>query len=211
MTAIETRIPLAHAEAVAAEIIDLLSPFADRIEIAGSVRRRKAFVSDIELVAIPLIDRRATDLFDTEFTEFDLLNQVCDRLLADHVLEQRLDINGRPRWGQRAKLMRYRDTPVDLFAVLPPAQWGLIYTIRTGPAEFNLQLVTAKSRGGLLPDHLMVRDGALYRHIAGADIPSDREVRKRYPQAWLTLVPTPEEADLFAAIGLEWIAPEDRR
>jgi DNA polymerase/3'-5' exonuclease PolX len=48
------RIPLARARIIAGEIVDLLTPVCERIEVAGSVRREKATVGDnIEIVCVP--------------------------------------------------------------------------------------------------------------------------------------------------------------
>jgi DNA polymerase/3'-5' exonuclease PolX len=41
------------AQPIADRVRDLLAPHCDRIEIAGSIRRQKADVGDIEIVAIP--------------------------------------------------------------------------------------------------------------------------------------------------------------
>jgi DNA polymerase/3'-5' exonuclease PolX len=49
----KTQRPLPEAERVAAAIVADLAPFCARIQVAGSVRRRKEVVGDIELVAIP--------------------------------------------------------------------------------------------------------------------------------------------------------------
>jgi DNA polymerase/3'-5' exonuclease PolX len=49
----KTQRPLPDAERIAAAIVADLAPYCDRIQVAGSVRRRKEFVGDIELVAIP--------------------------------------------------------------------------------------------------------------------------------------------------------------
>jgi len=48
---------LASAEKLAAKILSELAPFCERIEIAGSIRRRRPFVNDIDLVALPLADQ----------------------------------------------------------------------------------------------------------------------------------------------------------
>ncbi|HEX2516441.1 MAG TPA: hypothetical protein VH257_17170, partial [Chloroflexota bacterium] len=79
------------------------------------------------------------------------------------------------------------ELPLDLFAVTGPAQWGVILTVRTGPGAFSTRLVTARRYGGGMPEGFRVRDGALW----------DGE----------RLVATPEEADLFAALGLPWLPP----
>ena len=52
------------------------------------------------------------------------------------------------------------------------------------------KIVTQKSKGGLCPDDLIFRDGRIWR----AD----------------TALSTPEEADVFLCLGLEWIDPWKR-
>lgn len=44
---------LAQADKFAAKILEGLSPFCERIEIAGSIRRRRENVNDIDIVALP--------------------------------------------------------------------------------------------------------------------------------------------------------------
>src|SRR5438105_60329 len=44
---------LAEAERIAAAIVADLAPSCARIQVAGSVRRRKELVGDIEIVAVP--------------------------------------------------------------------------------------------------------------------------------------------------------------
>jgi DNA polymerase/3'-5' exonuclease PolX len=56
--------PLAEIEPVARELVELLRPVTTRIEIAGSIRRRKPTCSDIEIVCEPLIGQEpAGDVF----------------------------------------------------------------------------------------------------------------------------------------------------
>jgi DNA polymerase (family 10) len=45
--------PLAQADRIAAKIVEALSPFCERIEVAGSIRRRRAMVGDVDVVALP--------------------------------------------------------------------------------------------------------------------------------------------------------------
>ncbi len=56
------------AYSIAERVMKLLKPFCDRIEIAGSLRREKEEVKDIEIVAIPKSNRegwiRLEDLLD---------------------------------------------------------------------------------------------------------------------------------------------------
>ncbi len=47
------RRPLAEGEAIASALVADLEPYCARIQVAGSIRRRKEMVGDIEIVAIP--------------------------------------------------------------------------------------------------------------------------------------------------------------
>jgi DNA polymerase/3'-5' exonuclease PolX len=175
----------------ATEVVDLLRPACERIEIAGSLRRGKADVKDIELLAVPVLESRTVDLFGTqEYTA--PLDALCDRLVSVGILEYRLDKLGRRAWGARFKRALYQGVALDLFVCRPPAQWGVLLAIRTGPAEFSHRLVTQQRFGGLLPNYWSVKDGALH-DADGA------------------LVETHEERDLFAAIGVEYVEPGARR
>ncbi len=44
---------LERAQRVAREVIERLSPYCQKIEVAGSVRRKKPTVNDIDFVLIP--------------------------------------------------------------------------------------------------------------------------------------------------------------
>lgn len=212
MSATKQRITYTRAEAIAADITALLWPFVEQIEIAGSIRRRKPVVSDIELVCIPRIARTSTDLFGTVFTETDALHDACEQLMARGILAHRFDKNGRRSFGERYKRLLHVESGIalDLFCVKPPAQWGVVFAIRTGSAEFTQRFVTSALIGGALPAYMLVRDGCLYRHMQGADLPVDSEARRKYPAAWLVEVPTPTEREFFDAIGMDWVEPEAR-
>jgi DNA polymerase (family 10) len=49
-------LPLAEAVAIAHEVADHLSPIAQRVMIAGSIRRHKPTVGDIDIVVLPKAD-----------------------------------------------------------------------------------------------------------------------------------------------------------
>lgn len=183
-------IRLVEAEDIALDLVARLEPACERIEIAGSIRRGKAWVTDIEIVAIPKMETVARDLFGNPVRRRDLLSDTCGMLRDAGVLADRLDVQGRPAWDAKYKRMLYRGVAVDLFAATPD-NWGLILLLRTGPAEFNRRLVSSKSFGGYLPFGFMVNDGSLW-------IGSER-------------VPTPEERDVFNLINLPWMEPEERR
>ena len=188
------RIPLAEAERIAAELVEMLRPACERIEIAGSIRRRKADVGDIELLAIPRI-MPVRNLLGEPAASIDKLDLLCRELVRGGVLTAR-GANGRSALGPRYKRLAYQGFPVDLFSVLPPAQFGVLFLIRTGPAEFSRRFVTHRRRGGMLPEWLVVREGALWQ---------------RMPDRLLKLVDAPEEGDVFRLLSIDYIPPEARR
>ncbi len=178
-----------EAHFVANELLEALGAACERIAIAGSLRRGAQEVKDVELVAMP---RRATDLVGAA-------NGPC--LLTLTLRE--LAYKGKIRWRgethptsstpfleeRRAWFLVSlpREVRVDLFAVRPPAQWGAIFAIRTGPAEYSRRLVTVCQR-----KNLRCRDGRLLDWTGRT-------------------VATPEERDFIEACGLPYVSPRNRR
>ena len=182
----KTRVPLSEAEAIAETIVETLSPVCERIEIAGSIRRRKKDVADVEIVCIPRM--RADGLFGDG--SIDQLRQLCDGLLASGRMAHRRDVNGRRSYGDKFKRLLFDGLPLDLFSVLDPNQWGVILAIRTGPAEYSHKFVTPVVQGGSMPKGMRVEGGWLWR--GGSP------------------VNCPEESDFFREIGVVHIEPAKR-
>lgn len=189
------RVPLVDAWLTAQLLLAALAPGCERIEIAGSIRRRRPDVGDIELVAIPRlrIEPAPGSLFDGPGTvEIDELAERIDALRGHGILVAAED---HPARGQRYAKLRHvaSGLQVDLFSVRPPAQWGVIFLIRTGPAAYSQWLVTEARRRGF-----HVTGGALHRGGMGCNTePCD-------------VVETPEEQDVFAALGMGYVRPEHR-
>jgi len=182
-----------EAIAVADGLVAALGPSCERIEVAGSLRRGTPTVRDVELVAVPRISTREerSGLFIVDEVEVDHLYDRVEELVRRGVLEGRHP----PRRGHRYQALRLvGGANVDLFAVRPPAQWGAIMAIRTGPAAYSQRVVEhARSVG------LHVAKGAVHRGGLGCG---------KYE---CEVVDTPEEADYFAALGLPLVPPEARR
>lgn len=169
---------LPFARNLARRMVDLLTPECIRIEIAGSIRREKPEVGDIEIVLIPkpLHDLFGEPLYGAERIEAALRADGYELLKnGDHFKQARVP------GGQ---------VNFDIF-LTTAEQWGVIYTIRTGSADFSHWLVTPRQQGGALPSSLRVADGRIW--------------------SGKTALETPEEADVFRAAGLNWIPPMDRR
>jgi DNA polymerase/3'-5' exonuclease PolX len=190
--------PRAHALTIADSLVGMLRPACERIEIAGSLRRQKPEVRDIELVAVARFEERpADDLWASPETH-DVLEERVAELLSLDVVEARLVENHRAdgsvdlqtKLGPSFKALVCLGMPVDLFVVRPPATWGCIFALRTGPGDWNTRLVMDCK--------------AIGRRVEGG------QVQRWAGSSWAT-VPTPEETDFFAALGQPWIEPAERR
>lgn len=102
----------ADARAIAERLIERLSPSCERIEVAGSVRRQQPFVHDIELVAVPRFEETEPDLFGSPTNRRSLVDGALVGL-------GEFNCNG-PRYKQ---ILLAEGICLDLFIVLPPAQW----------------------------------------------------------------------------------------
>lgn len=196
MSATEQRFPAKVGFNLALLVMGWLVDVAERLEIAGSLRRGKQDLGDVELVMMPKF-KETFNLFGDPTGKINLLDARCDEMLRLGLVEKRLNKNDNPiAWGERYKALLVNGIPLDLFIVLPDRQWGPTMLIRTGPGSANQVLVTqegARNREGnvgILPTGMIVEDGQLWKHGRRVD--------------------TPEEQDVFAALDMPYIPPYAR-
>jgi DNA polymerase (family 10) len=191
----KTKLALARAIPLAEKIKAAISPACERIEIAGSIRRRKATVGDIEIVAIPKL---CPDL-EAQLSLFGEPPKMVSALdlLLNNLVREKDNFRRGEKDGVLYKnfLVQFDDDGseigLDLFLTTPD-QWGYILALRTGPGDFNKAWVTQKSKGGILPDEY---------HFEGGWLIGPDGIR----------IPTPEETDIFCLLGDgQVIAPENR-
>jgi len=141
------KFPRAAALAVARELCTALAPFAERLVVAGSLRRRKEFVGDVELLYVPRVQSVPDGFFDTRAE--NLADGLFARWLADGVLEQRRNENGSTMWGPKNKFARHvrSGIPVDLFEA-NAENWFNYKVCRTGGAENNVRIAAAAQARG---------------------------------------------------------------
>lgn len=155
---------LEHALPIAEKTLELIRPHCFRAEIAGSIRRRKPEVKDIEIVAIPKPYERG------------LLADLYESNLAS-VVNQWEKVKGEMVYGKTKHTQRILPEKIklDLFLVTPE-NWGLIYATRTGSAEYSHEVLARgwvrqgyRSKGGyLMKDGMRVNvfeEEDLYRLI----------------------------------------------
>ena len=150
---------LERAQRIAREIIKRLSPYCQRIEVAGSVRRGKPTVNDIDFVLIP------------------------SNLWALH--HEIMGMGQVKMSGMKIMRVMVSSVQVDLYFASPET-WATLLLIRTGSKENNIRLATlAKKRGWRLAasgDGLFNEKG---ERVAGDTEESIyRTLGLRYQQAW---------------------------
>ena len=129
------------AIAVAKEIESWLKPYCERITIAGSLRRKKPEVGDIEILCIPkeyvLSDPDKTNPF------YDAVDRRIDILIAFSKLNYRLNKKGNRTYGKQNKLLVHcaSGIPVDIFSTTEE-NWWVALVVRTGPKESNIRICT---------------------------------------------------------------------
>ena len=140
------RWPAAVALEVAREMVRELRPVAVRLVVAGSLRRRRADVGDVEIVYVPRMEERAVDFF--EMGRVSLADEEIGRMMADGTLSKRESRSGGHAWGDQNKLAVHRDgIPVDLFCTTEEAWWNYL-VCRTGPAALNTRIAMEAQRRG---------------------------------------------------------------
>ena len=161
---------LQDAHSIAVKTLELIRPHCYRCEIAGSIRREKPEVKDIEIVAIPRPYQGG--LFE-------------DGLAS--VINKWEKVKGEMEYGKVKYTQRIlpEGIKLDLFFA-EPENWGLIFAIRTGSAEYSHKVLASSwVKAGYVS-----RDGYLWH---GRDKYNCRE-----------------EEDLFRRIGIKWVEPKYR-
>lgn len=122
-------IPLTKAEHAAKVIVERLQPFCARIEIAGSIRRRRPYCGDIDLVALPKEDGHSAA---------ELRARIVDG--KEVIQNGPQNIHVRLTNGIELQVFLARPQHSDLLSTIP-SNWGSLLLLRTGSREHNIRLV----------------------------------------------------------------------
>jgi DNA polymerase/3'-5' exonuclease PolX len=106
--------------------------------------------------------------------------------------------------GEKKLEFIYKEEPIkiEVWMVFEDAQWGLAKLIRTGPADFNVRVMSFA-----LHKHWHVSDLLLHQHEKS--VPGRKDACKRGIDCKL-LASTPTEKDVFEVLGLDYLLPEAR-
>lgn len=132
---------------------DCLTSFVDRIAVAGSLRRMKPKVSDIEIVYVPKMALKPLDIFESTFGAIvplvDLAGAFLDQALKEGMLTKRVGEANHTSWGPLNKLGVdvKSGIAIDFFGC-SAERFPMLLAIRTGPKELNIKLANAAARRG---------------------------------------------------------------
>lgn len=138
---LKKRWPYAEALKIASAVVEELRPHCEKIEIAGSIRRKKPEVGDIEIVAIP-----------KPYSSAPYENGIAT------VVNKWQKVKGNLEYGKTKYTQRILPSGIklDLFFATKE-NWGSIFAIRTGSAEYSHKVLARgwvrhgfKSEGGYL-------------------------------------------------------------
>lgn len=177
------KIDLQAARNVAHEVVQHVTPAMQRIEVAGSIRREKPIVGDVELVAIPE-DREKL---------FKLLSEVGQLIKPG--------VPGVIPWTPKrdAKYVRLRlhqEMNLDLF-LATPQNWGGLFLMRTGSATGS----DGNSFNGFVPgmfSRFKKLSGGGRMTDAMPTMPTGEQLELR------------EEQDFFDLLEMDFVPPPER-
>jgi DNA polymerase/3'-5' exonuclease PolX len=185
---------LKQASEIAVAICYKLQPHCELIKIAGSIRRKRTEVKDIELVAAPkvipvrnLFHQQVGELIDPNFS-----------VLVKNLGTVEL---GKPD-GRYMKILLPEGIKLDLF-IPQRSDFYRQYAIRTGSKEYSFALAAKWVANGWCG----TEDGLRLQSECYKDSSDKWHCSVKPP----TLPPVWEsEESFFSFLGIEWIKPEYR-
>jgi DNA polymerase/3'-5' exonuclease PolX len=189
--------PLAYAQKLAERIAGELTQFCDKIEIAGSIRRRRPVVNDIDLVVLvkPGQERAFRDRVH---------RNTLPKIDGPQTLVVALPLPGRgpagaePASGIELQLDIWLASGGDRDLLRhTPGNWGTLFLCRTGSRQHNIFLCQRATARGLSwnPHH------GIFGPVGWPSVPSGSHS---------VCLASETEEDIFRILDLPVIAPELR-
>lgn len=136
-----TGLPLDRALKLATRVLNELAPLCVKIEIAGSIRRRRPICNDIDLVAIP----RCREDFRERVMRHCKLAMKSDGVTPIGDGDNMLVVNMAN--GVQLDIWFAKEAKKELFRKIP-SNWGTVLLCRTGSKQHNIHLAqTARDLG----------------------------------------------------------------
>jgi DNA polymerase/3'-5' exonuclease PolX len=194
-----------QARDIGLSICKKLDPFTTFCSIAGSVRREKPEVKDLEIVCLPRVNE-VSDLFG------EVLSTERSKGFISEVMQLGIIGKGDPKTGRYCQIMLPDGINLDLFIPVE-SDWARQYAIRTGSAEYaHKVLAVAWLRQGWCgtEDGLRLQTESYQKKVG--EYPDGRDKFK-----WVCSNPEPtlppvfnNEMELFSWLQIPWIEPSKR-
>ncbi len=189
-------IPYTKARFIAYRALQLLAPHCHLIDVAGSIRRERPQVKDIEIVCMPQKEFIKTDLFDGGYeSNTSGFIEAVKKMMHEH-------IKGDLQTGRYVKLILKGGYPMDLFIPAPEDYYRQL-AIRTGSREYSHAVIAgAWHRKGWCGS-----DKGFRKISACQQTPSGWKcvnVNAEKPPMWTS------EKDFFEWLGIKFIDPKYR-
>jgi len=151
---------LQQAETIAKNFLSEIKEFCERIEIAGSIRRKTPEVNDIDIVLIPR--------------------------QREHLIQRIRKISRVEVQGKKLMRTEYSNIQIDIYFATE-ATWGILLLVRTGSKEHNIKLCQYAINKGmkLSSEKGLMKDGKV--------------------------IASKTEEEIFQALGMDYVEPEDRK
>jgi DNA polymerase (family 10) len=179
---------LEEAVAWAAKVVNVMTPFCERVEVAGSIRRKRPEVNDIDIVAMPTAKKGPRVSPFGPLAVYEPAH-VWKKLMPEALAKEPLKLISLQA-GQ--ELMRFAfpnsGLQVDVYRARPET-WGVLLLVRTGSKEHNVKLCSLARSKGL---KLSAADGVVTQGGFGK------------------VVASRTEEEIFQALGVAFVEPKDR-
>lgn len=191
------------AKNIADNIVEQLAPFCepDRIFIAGSVRRGKSEVHDIEIVCRPLVivGETAPDLFGSTEKLGGVSPEFTSRVnRLGHIVKGKTDGRYMQINLQEISLDLFMPTPQDFFRQ---------FAIRTGSSEYAHRVIASAwvGKGWVgTSQGLRLKEECHRKETAGKVFWIPVKANPTLPPQWCS------EQEFFKWLGVSWVAPDSR-
>jgi len=186
----KVKYPAEDAKAVARELCSALKVCTDRLIVAGSLRRRRSTVGDVEILFVPTMGTAAQPGQLFAEPNVNLAEIRISRLLAERVLKYRPTATGANVYGPKNKLLVHvaSGIPVDLFTATE-RNWFNYLVCRTGGKDNNMRLAARAQEMG-------------YKwHPYGAGLSRNSDG---------TVIPIASEQHLFEFLRIPYLEPWER-
>lgn len=203
MSTAEQKLPLAYAQKLAYKLQKLLAIYSERIHIAGSIRREKQEVGDIEIVALPIMIQSGFFPEDTSIDP-DFFQQLSFAKLEKGKTENK---EARQfKYMIPTGLTNLPTISLDLFIPKKHDYYRQL-AIRTGPSQYSHHILATR----------WVKLGWVGTHDGLRRVEECEGKKSGEKTIWKCVVKNPtlppvweSEEEFFEFLGLKYLQPQNR-